>query len=225
MHRRVFGVRKAVQQLASRDALTTAPLGTRCAWIPQAQTRRTLLVTGVLSYHGTEISSLPVRRRRTNTRDGSRPKPTVREEDGANSEPRSHRKIRSVTDPDTFLQAATALLDKLHMALRPLIPINDNMLVTRGDEQPEGDTDTDDEEESDIVYGPFLLIDLGPVDGQYALTVDALQHLILFRSPISGQRVYHLTKAGDWCCVEDGHNLEGILVRDLIRQIKGVPNL
>lgn len=213
-------VRKAAQQLSSRCSLHGRPtlslLLQRGAWIAQSE--------HVRSYHGTAATTLSVRRRRTNARDGIRSKPDSSDEDDSNETLQSRTLTRSDTDPILFVQAATALLDKLHTALTPLVPINDNMILTRGIEKPEDDN-CDEEANDSIVYGPFLLIDLGPVDGQYSLTIDALQSLVLFHSPISGQRVYQLSKAGDWCCVEDGHNLEGILVRDLIRQIQGVPNL
>lgn len=97
------------------------------------------------------------------------------------------------------------------------------MILTRGKEFQRDDDDDDYVRDESVVDGPFFLIDLGPADGQYSLTVDLQQCVILLQSPISGQHAYHLTN--DWCCVQDGHHLEGILVRDLIRQIQGVPNL
>lgn len=142
------------------------------------------------------------------------------------SDSRSFRIAREVhAGPEDFEPKARLFLDKIHAAMQPLIPINENMIVTRGEEQPEQLGDDREPDES-IVYGPFLLIDLSPVHGQYTLTVDTLQGVLLFQSPISGQRHYRMhSTSGEWCCVQDGHNLEGLLVRDLIRQIQGVPNL
>jgi frataxin-like iron-binding protein CyaY len=182
-----------------------------------------------------------VRRRRANNRDGIRPAPPplaadpgeatsasdtvdLDEQRDNSSSSRKHRDAHT-SPPVDFEPKARLFLDKIYAAMQPLIPINENMIVTRGEEQPEL-LDDDEELDESIVYGPFLLIDLGPVHGQYSLTADTLQGVLLFQSPISGQRHYKLhPTSGEWCCVQDGHNLEGLLVRDLIRQIQGVPNL
>lgn len=220
-------VRKAAQQISLRSLgdgqLLTTTERLRCAvQAMQKDSRAEAIATSVRSFHRTSLTALSVRRRRTNTRDSSSPQSIVADDDENSESPRPISICTSVTDSEPFLKAGIALLDKLLIALQPLVPINDNMFLTRGEERSDGN---DDGGEGDILYGPFLLIDLGPVDGQYTLTVDVLQHVILFQSPISGQRIYQLSKAGDWCNVEDGHNLEGILVRDLIRQIQGVPKL
>jgi Frataxin-like domain len=92
--------------------------------------------------------------------------------------------------------------------------------------------------------GEYLWIDLGPVHGQYTIQADETMQIVMLLSPISGQRVYrynnqHNSSSSDqqqgettaahdpnrWMCTDDGHVLEGLLVRDLIRQIQGVPNL
>lgn len=82
--------------------------------------------------------------------------------------------------------------------------------------------------------GDYLWIDLGPVHGQYTIQADEAMQIIILLSPISGQRVYRYdnheseSRPDDpnrWMCTDDGHVLEGLLVRDLIRQIQGVPNL
>jgi frataxin-like iron-binding protein CyaY len=182
-----------------------------------------------------------VRRRRANNRDGTRPAPppplleagtdeaTSVVDLEAERDSSSSRKRGMVRDTHAsladFEPNARLFLDKINAAMQPLIPINENMIVTRGEEHPELSGDDEELDES-IVYGPFLLIDLGPVHGQYTLTADTLQGVLLFQSPISGQRHYRMhATSGEWCCVQDGHNLEGLLVRDLIRQIQGVPNL
>ena len=69
------------------------------------------------------------------------------------------------------------------------------------------------------------MLDLGPVHGQYTIQFDIDQCILVFISPISGQIAYNLTTGGEWCSDEDGHNFEGLLVRDLIRQVIGVPQL
>ena len=126
-------------------------------------------------YHGTSTTLLSVRRRRTNTRDGIRAKAPAVGDDDDNDDEKARVRSR-----DEFLPAAVAFLDKLHAALQPLLPINENMIVTRGIEKPEDDDNKygrDGEKDDSIVYGPFLLIDLGPTDGQYSLAVDTEQNV------------------------------------------------
>lgn len=115
-----------------------------------------------------------------------------------------------VKDSDEFFVAASNLKEKLLKALLPLKDVNDPFVLTTSDNEGSG---------LDII------LDLGPVIGQYSIQFDMDQHFLIFVSPISGQTAYNFTKSGEWCSDEDGHNFEGMLVRDLIRQIKGVPNL
>lgn len=116
-----------------------------------------------------------------------------------------------VEDEHAFRASADTLLEKLYQAMEPLQRSNPDMFLSRGQE-PE--------------MGPFLLIDLGVTGGQYNIQVDCEQQAIIFSSPISGQLLYILSeKTGEWVGELDGHNFEGLLVRDLIRQINGVPNL
>jgi hypothetical protein len=89
--------------------------------------------------------------------------------------------------------------------------VNDHFVLVRGKEED---------------LGEYLLLDLGPVHGQYTIQVDEGQALVLLCSPISGQIYYVLSAStGEFCGLDDGHALEGLLVRDLIRQIYGVPQL
>ena len=115
----------------------------------------------------------------------------------------------AVTDPEIFAKESAKLMDKIFNALDPLKYSNDNFILTRGHEED---------------VGNFILLDLGPVHGQYNLQVDLEQKIVMMQSPISGQLLYILSAStGDWCGDVDGHRLEGLLVRDLIRQINGVP--
>lgn len=115
-----------------------------------------------------------------------------------------------VTDSEEFGTASNALINKLMNALSPLKEFNDPFVLTCGIEED---------------MGYFILLDLGPTLGQYNIQIDLDENVLLLRSPISGQIVYNLTRGGDWCSIDDGHNFEGMFVRDLIKQIKGVPNL
>jgi hypothetical protein len=116
----------------------------------------------------------------------------------------------AVKDPEIFARESEKLMNKIYNALEPLKSVNDDYILTRGHE--------DD-------FGDFILLDLGPVRGQYNIQVDLEQKVVMMQSPISGQLLYILSATtGDWCGDVDGHRMEGLLVRDLIRQINGVPN-
>lgn len=158
-------------------------------------------------FHTTTSALFPVNRRRRPSA-SSIPTENPKNEDGKQDETDQNKAI--VTDPQQFEVASNLLIDKLVAALRPLEALNDPFLLTVG-------------METDL--GKYILLDLGPVNGQYTVQVDLEQQSLLFRSPISGQLAYHVTPAGNWCSNVDGHNFEGIFVRDLIRQVQGVPNL
>jgi hypothetical protein len=197
----------------------------------------------ICSYHSSAVSLLEVRRRRRSNV-GDNVNESTNDESEVLQQQQEPMQIK--IDPSVFISHATTLLNKLHDALVPLLKINDNMTVRRGDSigkmerQPQQNHETldgsgdsakpvglDDEvNEFNNVDGPYILIDLGPVDGQYTLIADEQRCVILFQSPISGQLLYNYNEStGNWCNVYDQHNLEGIFVRDLIRQIRGVPNL
>ena len=96
--------------------------------------------------------------------------------------------------------------------------------------------DDDDERESAsvqsigdhrVIDGPYLKIELGPIHGQYTFVADLEFNTILFQSPISGQLIYFydFQHTNEWINVHDQHNLLGMFVRDIIRQIQGVPKI
>jgi Frataxin-like domain len=121
-------------------------------------------------------------------------------------------------DPVEFRKASVALLDKLYEALLPMKEVNDPFFLSRGYDS------------SDVGGGEFILIELGPLHGQYMIKVVVEQCILIFQSPLSGQYDYYLAnkyseKPGEWISSQDRHNFEGLLVRDLIRQCKGLPNL
>ena len=181
-------------------------------------------------------------------------------------------------EPKVFLSHVTALFETVHQSMIPLIPINDGMILTRGESsrmmheeqerkeqeerkrtkkemkenkktetQTSGTTnenrkqnneknDDDDERESAsvqsigdhrVIDGPYLKIELGPIHGQYTFVADLEFNTILFQSPISGQLIYFydFQHTNEWINVHDQHNLLGMFVRDIIRQIQGVPKI
>ena len=71
-----------------------------------------------------------------------------------------------------------------------------------------------------------LLIDLGPLHGTYTIARHDESRLLMVSSPISGINKYVCVveglegvSGGSWKGEKDGHDFEGILVRDLIRQV------
>jgi hypothetical protein len=158
------------------------------------------------SFHSSASVCLPVRRRRHGVGNA--------EVDNTEQRPKDldAMGIRqpAVKDPEIFARESEKLMNKIFDALEPLKSVNDDYILTRGYEEE---------------FGDFILLDLGPVRGQYNIQVDLEQKVIMIQSPISGQLLYILSATtGDWCGDVDGHRMEGLLVRDLIRQINGVPN-
>jgi hypothetical protein len=120
-------------------------------------------------------------------------------------------KHSAVTDETKFVTASTSLIDKLFHAISPMERVNDPFFLTRGYEEE---------------MGPFLLLDLGPVLGQYIVQVDLEETLVTMTTPRTGQIAYILSESTNaWVSIADGHALEGMLVRELIHQAQGVPNL
>lgn len=132
--------------------------------------------------------------------------------DGDDGSPTSCILHKPVQDPDHFIREARKVISKIEAALLPLKQFNDPFILKTG-----RDNDTGND---------YLELGLGPMIGTYTLEVSEEQRTIVLFSPMSGQMTYILSAStGEWCCQQDGHNMEGLLVRDLIRQIKGVPKL
>jgi hypothetical protein len=183
----------------------------------------------------------------------------------------NNKSVNVKIEPKVFLSHVTALYDTVHKAMVPLIPINEVMILTRGESsremheeeerreqeekkrarkemkdknETEGETsgkrksnENDDDEREPvsvqslgdhrIIDGPYLKIELGPIHGQYTFVADVEYNSILFQSPISGQLTYYydIQNTHEWINVHDQHNLIGMFVRDIIRQIQGVPKI
>lgn len=170
-------------------------------------------IPSVRFYHGTGPREAVRRRRR---RPGQAVAAAMPDDDD-DEDPKRRPVARVTKDPVAFERLAKALMDRIHAALVPLAAVNDPFVLTR---------DVD----AEFDHGECIFLDLGPLHGQYTLQVDPEQALVHLQSPISGIVQYRHDDAEDedggaWRSVEDGHILEGLLVRDLIRQIKGVPQL
>lgn len=157
------------------------------------------------SFHSSSVLDFPERRRRR----GAASAGDDNEENSPEDSEVMGIRHTAVTDPEIFAKESRKLMDKIFNALSPLKSSNDDFILTRGHEEDIGD---------------FIMLDLGPVHGQYNIQVDLEEKAVIMQSPISGQILYILSAStGEWCGEVDGHRLDGLLVRDLIRQINGVP--
>ena len=163
-------------------------------------------------FHSSSFPNTPVRRRRRSpTSSGGSGTTSRQDEDSEELRNRSPLAHAPIDDDVEFVQAAVALLDRLEAGLEPMkAPVNDFFKVERffGD------------------LGEVLTIDLGPKDGKYRVAMSLDDHVFEYSSPISGKILYILSAdTGEWVGIEDGHSFEGLLVRDLIRQCRGMPKL
>ena len=154
---------------------------------------------------------LPVRRRRRGTARKSEPRAeesTSEENDGTTTLERIHS---PVTNSYEFGQAASLLLDKIEQAVEPMKLQNDVFITKREDGE----------------LGEIFSIDLGPKVGMYQIEISQDEHVFEYSSPISGKLLYCLSSATrEWVNIDDGHQFEGILVRDLLRSnCIGLPQL
>jgi hypothetical protein len=84
----------------------------------------------------------------------------------------------AITEPGEFSTSASALIDKIYTAIQPMERVNDPFFLTRGYEED---------------LGPFVLLDLGPLKGQYTIQIDLEQSLATMTTPRSGQIAYILS--------------------------------
>jgi frataxin-like iron-binding protein CyaY len=157
------------------------------------------------SYHSTIPVGFPVRRRR---------RPANRHQnDSVDSEETSdHNPLKHspVVDPVEFPRAAEELLTRIEKGLEPMKAQNETFILERS--------------RSDL--GEVITLDLGAKLGNYRIEISEEEHVFEYSSPISGKLLYVLSAAtGEWVGQEDGHNFEGLLVRDLIRFCQGMPKL
>jgi frataxin-like iron-binding protein CyaY len=109
-----------------------------------------------------------------------------------------------VTDMQQFVEAAQDFLERIEKSLEPMKKHNYLFIVERQ------------------ANSLSLIVN----DGEYTFEVDEDSHCIMMQSPVSGKFTYVLSSlTGDWVNDLDGHMIEGMFVRDLIRHCNGVPNL
>ena len=195
------------RSVARRLRLSTATFAPkRYCPCPSFYSKSKLISIGgqnVQSFHASPFVSLGARRRRRGSK-------VVRDSSEADEESSNPLKHIPVTDPSKFQHAANDLLSKVEKAVSPMKEKNDVFIVTRSVSELGGD---------------MLTIDLAPGEGSYRIEIMEDEHLFQYTSPISGKVLYVLSSTtGEWVGIEDGHLFEGILVRDLIRQCRGLPN-
>lgn len=148
------------------------------------------------------ICSVPVRHHSSRRRRGNTNLPTSDGNRPVNVAMAVNRPAR-VMDTLEFVIAAQDLLEKIEKSLEPMKKHNDNFVVHRD-------------------YNKLTLtIGLGD---EYSLEIDEDSNTVIMQSPLSGRFSYVLcSSTRNWVDEEDGHILEGMFVRDLIKQCNGVP--
>ena len=111
-------------------------------------------------------------------------------------------------NPTLFIPAAMEELEKIQNALEPMKKYNDVFHLNRSSNE----------------IGPILTLELKPGEGQYEFQVDENECTLTLNSPMSGNYTYILIPPDRFVGRDDGHSLEGMIVRDLIRHCNGVPD-
>jgi len=164
------------------------------------------------NFHSSARVLLAVRRRRRGTArkietpDGD--STTSDENDSTTTLQRIHAPVTNSTE---FSKAASHFLDKIEQAVEPMKSNNEIFMTKRSDGE----------------LGEIFTIDLGPKIGLYQIEMSQDEHVFEYSSPISGKLLYCLSSmTGEWVNIDDGHQFEGILVRDLLRSnCIGLPKL
>ena len=155
----------------------------------------------------TIVSSRFFSTRRRRRRQGDKAPESSQESQSEQSTERSNvGVVVPVKDTVAFVVRSHEILDHIEKALLPLRSCNDIFDIER---TPSG-----------------LHLRLAPSLGEYILNVDEDKHTMTMQSPISGSYTYVLDAMSDSFVGEmDNHSMEGLLVRDLIRQCNGYPSL
>ena len=76
----------------------------------------------------------------------------------------------------------------------------------------------------DTIDESKLIVDTGE-RGQFVFTIDNDNEVMNFVSPISGVYQYVFDEeTGEWLNSLDGHDIRGMITRDLIKHFKGCPS-
>mmetsp|Transcript_22305 Transcript_22305/g.31398 ORF Transcript_22305/g.31398 Transcript_22305/m.31398 type:complete len:260 (+) Transcript_22305:125-904(+) len=123
-----------------------------------------------------------------------------------------------VTDSSLFQEITTKQMDKIEKALEPMKAYNEVFTILRKNDHD-------------------LTLRLKPSEGSYILESDVESCILTLKSPMSGNYTYvlreksndegEIRKEGEtfeFVGMDDGHLMEGMLVRDLIRHCNGLPH-
>lgn len=121
--------------------------------------------------------------------------------------PVSRKKKTTGTPVRTFLEEASAALLQIEEAVKPMIPLNKDFHVLRDVEEVDGQL--------------VILTSRGPL----IFKVDSEAEQIVFQSYLSGFHKYFFdsTETREWLSVKDGHDMRGLIARDLLRHCSGCP--
>ena len=130
-----------------------------------------------------------------------------------------------------FNQTAVVAMVQIYRALSPLIEMNQGFQWTSSQLEvlKRVATQYGADPTNTSVLNPLaqadealrLLFDVG-VKGSYIFTVDRQQERVNVQSPISG--TYSYAYDGEhWLSVMDGHDMRGLITRDLLRHCRGCP--
>mmetsp|Transcript_13032 Transcript_13032/g.18452 ORF Transcript_13032/g.18452 Transcript_13032/m.18452 type:complete len:197 (+) Transcript_13032:143-733(+) len=190
---------KLVQSAKVTRNLVSASVVRRCILVDQASKIQTasLHQSAILKF-ASAPASRPRRRRRGGGGSVETPGSSIAEDDTS--------RPAAVKDLSKFIPASEVFLEKIEQALKPMEHANEVFIVKRNP--------------------GMLTIELAPGLGNYTLEVSESEACLYMQSPISGKFSYILCgRTGKWVSSADGHALEGMLVRDLIRQCNGLPDL
>jgi frataxin-like iron-binding protein CyaY len=102
-----------------------------------------------------------------------------------------------------FRAEADRMLDRIRTAVEPMQSLNSGFTVVKGGDQE-------------------LLIT--SARGRFVFGVDEAQHTISMQSYVSGKHFYAFDASeGVWLSVKDGHDIRGLVTRDLIKHCTGCP--
>jgi len=154
-------------------------------------------------FHSSAQALLPVRRRRRGAKQFKKSTESLTSDDeSTETTATTLQRLHAPVSSKEFCQGASELLDKLEEALEAMKIKNDFFITKRS----RGD------------LGEIFTIDLGPKEGLYQIEISENEHVFEYTSPISGKLLYCLSSiANTWINIDDGHQFEGILVRDLLR--------
>lgn len=123
------------------------------------------------------------------------------------NQPSSRKKRKAapqVVDLTAVIGRGHELIEKFKRAVEPMIPLNDPFEIIQ-------------EQDS-------LRIFLGDRKGTFILAIDREELNVRLTSPVSGVITYEYDDAsGQWLSNQDGHDIRGIITRDMIRICTGYP--